>query len=50
MDFFRKSFSFSGEQAYALLGHKARVELEAGLEATARWYREQGCLKSEEGQ
>jgi nucleoside-diphosphate-sugar epimerase len=50
MDFFRKSFSFSGERAYALLGHQSKVELEAGLEATARWYREQGCLKSEEGQ
>lgn len=44
MDFFRKSFAFSGEEGRALLGWKPEVELEEGMRTTARWYREQELL------
>lgn len=44
MDFFRKSFAFSGEEARSLLGWKPEVELDEGMRATARWYRDQGLL------
>jgi nucleoside-diphosphate-sugar epimerase len=43
MDFFRRSFSFSIEQA-AALGFKPRVGLDDGMRATARWYTERGLL------
>lgn len=44
MDFFRKSFAFSGEPARTILGWKPEVELEEGMRTTACWYREQGLL------
>jgi nucleoside-diphosphate-sugar epimerase len=44
MDFFRKSYAFDGRQAQALLGWKPEVDLDEGMRATARWYREQQLL------
>jgi nucleoside-diphosphate-sugar epimerase len=44
MDFFRKSFAFSLEEAEAL-GYKPRVDLDEGMQATARWYVEQGLIE-----
>jgi nucleoside-diphosphate-sugar epimerase len=43
MDFFRKSFAFSLEEASAL-GYKPRVGLADGMKATARWYVERGLV------
>ena len=43
MDFFRKSFAFSLEEASAL-GYRPRVGLDEGMEATARWYMERGLV------
>jgi nucleoside-diphosphate-sugar epimerase len=43
MDFFRKSFAFSIEQASAF-GFKPRVELDEGMKHTARWYLDQGWI------
>jgi nucleoside-diphosphate-sugar epimerase len=43
MDFFRKSFEFSLEEA-AGLGFKPRVGLDEGMRATARWYVERGLV------
>lgn len=43
MDFFRKSFAFSLEEASAL-GYKPRVGLADGTRATARWYVEHGLV------
>ena len=46
MDFFRKDFSFSLEEA-STFGFKPRVGLEEGMRATARWYLDQGMLSRE---
>lgn len=45
MDFFRKSFAFSLDDA-AAFGYKPRVMLQEGMNATARWYVEHGRLRS----
>lgn len=44
MDFFRKSFEFSLEESRAF-GYAPRVELAAGIQATADWYALQGLVK-----
>ncbi|MCP4006526.1 MAG: NAD(P)-dependent oxidoreductase [bacterium] len=44
LDFFRKSFSFRGDQALELLGFEPRVRLQEGMDATARWYEREGLL------
>jgi nucleoside-diphosphate-sugar epimerase len=44
LDFFRKSFSLSGERAHEVLGFDARVGFAEGARETARWYEEQGLL------
>jgi nucleoside-diphosphate-sugar epimerase len=46
MDFFRKSFAFSLEEAGAL-GYDPRVDLDEGMRATARWYRERGLVSAD---
>jgi nucleoside-diphosphate-sugar epimerase len=43
MDFFRKSFSFSLEEA-STLGYRPQVELDEGMRATARWYLDHGLV------
>lgn len=43
MDFFRRSFAFSIDEA-AEFGYKPRVGLAEGMAATARWYTAQGLL------
>ena len=43
MDFFRKSFAFSLDEA-AAFGFKPRVGLDEGMQQTARWYAEQGLI------
>jgi nucleoside-diphosphate-sugar epimerase len=43
LDFFRKSFAFSLEEALAL-GYKPEVGLDGGMRATARWYVDQGLV------
>jgi nucleoside-diphosphate-sugar epimerase len=43
MDFFRRSFSFSLEEAKEL-GYQPRVGLDEGMEATAEWYLERGLI------
>ncbi|MBW2269981.1 MAG: NAD(P)-dependent oxidoreductase [Deltaproteobacteria bacterium] len=48
LDFFRKSFAFSRDEA-SVLGHKPRVGLDDGMRATARWYRERGLISQEGG-
>jgi len=44
MDFFHKSFAFSGQEAQECLGWKPEVDVEEGMRATVRWYRERGLL------
>ncbi|HXV35579.1 MAG TPA: NAD-dependent epimerase/dehydratase family protein, partial [Myxococcota bacterium] len=44
MDFFRKSFHFSGLEARKRIGFEPRVDLESGMHATAQWYRDEGLL------
>jgi nucleoside-diphosphate-sugar epimerase len=44
MDFFRKSFRFSVEDARRL-GYEPRTGLEEGMRATAQWYLERGLLE-----
>jgi nucleoside-diphosphate-sugar epimerase len=44
MDFFKKSFVFSGQQSEKILGFIPRVGFERGVAETARWYREMGHL------
>ena len=44
VDFFTKSRAFSIEKARRMLGYAPQVDLDAGLEETARWYREHGHL------
>jgi nucleoside-diphosphate-sugar epimerase len=43
LDFFRKSFAFSLDDASGL-GYKPRVGLEPGMNATARWYADRGLV------
>jgi nucleoside-diphosphate-sugar epimerase len=45
MDFFRRSFAFSLDEASAL-GYKPRVGLDEGMRSAARWYAQQGLLRS----
>jgi nucleoside-diphosphate-sugar epimerase len=45
MDFFRKSFEFSLEEA-ASFGYKPRVGLDPGMRATAAWYVERGLVSA----
>lgn len=45
MDFFRKSFSFSLEEASAL-GYRPRVGLDEGMRATASWYLDRGLVSA----
>ena len=44
VDFFTKSRAFSIDKARRLLGFEPKVGLEAGIRATAEWYRAQGYL------
>lgn len=44
MDYFRKSFAFKGEEVRQAIECPASTDLRTGIEATARWYREQGLL------
>lgn len=44
MDFFRKSFEFSTEKAYRLLGYTAQVDFAQGVASTSNWYRQQRLL------
>ena len=44
MDFFTKSFSFSGEKSASVLGFTPMTGLRKGIEETARWYKETGNL------
>jgi nucleoside-diphosphate-sugar epimerase len=44
VDFFRKSFSFDGSKAAALLGFEPQVGFTEGTARTARWYEEIGEL------
>lgn len=44
MNFYRKSFSFSMEEARDAIGFSPRVGLEEGVRATARWYAEENLL------
>ncbi len=45
LDFFRKSFHFSREKSAHLLGFDPKTDFRTGVEATARWYRDQGLLR-----
>ncbi len=44
MNFFVKSFRFSGEAARAAIGYQPQVEFTDGAARTAEWYRSQGML------
>jgi nucleoside-diphosphate-sugar epimerase len=44
MDFFRKSFAFSIDEARELLGYNPKLGFEEGAIETARWYLTQGLL------
>lgn len=44
MNFYRKSFAFSADEARTILGFQPKVDFETGAEATARWYERQGLL------
>lgn len=44
MDFFRKSFEFTGAGAREVLGFVPKTELAEGVAATLRWYRESGLM------
>ena len=45
MDFFRKSFAFSPDDASAF-GYEPRVDLQEGMQGTARWYAQRGLLSA----
>ncbi len=45
MDFFRKSFSFSLQEA-STLGYTPKVALEEGMRATGRWYADHGLVSA----
>jgi nucleoside-diphosphate-sugar epimerase/SAM-dependent methyltransferase len=49
LDFFRKSFSLSGDRARRALGFEAEVGFAEGARLTALWYREQGMLGRSNG-
>ncbi|MGL5082085.1 MAG: NAD-dependent epimerase/dehydratase family protein [Microcoleaceae cyanobacterium] len=44
VDWFRQNRAFSIEKARKELGYQPRVNLEDGLSATAKWYREKGII------
>jgi nucleoside-diphosphate-sugar epimerase len=44
MDFFKKSFVFSGQQSEKILGFIPKVSFEQGVAETVRWYRQMGYL------
>lgn len=44
MDFFRKSFAFSQEEAANYLGFSSQYTFRQGSEATARWYAARGLI------
>lgn len=44
LDFFRKSFSFSTEEAFNNLAFIPKQTFKQGVQQTARWYTEIGCL------
>jgi dihydroflavonol-4-reductase len=44
MDFFKKSFVFSGRESEKVLGFVPKVSFEQGVVETVRWYREMGYL------
>ena len=44
MDFFRKSFMFSGKKAREVLGFIPKTDLAEGVAATLRWYRGENLL------
>ncbi len=44
MDFFLKSFRFQGAGAHKSLGFEPKVDLQTGMQATARWYEAEGLL------
>ena len=44
VDFFTKSRSFDISKAVRLLGYTPQFDLRRGLEATARWYQQEGLL------
>ena len=44
MDFFKKSFVFSQEEAFSRLGFVPKYTFRQGVEETARWYTEMGYI------
>lgn len=44
MDFFNKSFFFSPELEYSILGFTPRYDFKSGVSETAKWYIEKGYL------
>ncbi len=44
MDFFRKSFAFSQQEAREILGYRPAMDLKTGMQRTAQWYRDEGWL------
>ena len=44
MDFFKKSFFFSTEFEYTILGFTPRYDFKSGVSETAKWYIEKGYL------
>lgn len=44
MDFFKKSFVFSHEEALKTLGFKPKIGIRQGVKETIRWYEEMGYL------
>ena len=44
MDFFKKSFVFSGQHSEKILGFIPKVSVDQGVVETARWYRQMGYL------
>ena len=44
MNFYRKSFQFTMEEARAALDYAPRVDLTEGVRRTGAWYREQGLI------
>jgi nucleoside-diphosphate-sugar epimerase/2-polyprenyl-3-methyl-5-hydroxy-6-metoxy-1,4-benzoquinol methylase len=49
MDFFKKSFSFSTNKGFDLLGFTPQFNFKKGVTETAQWYREMGLLSGEDG-
>ena len=44
MDFFRRSFAFSIDEARADLGYDPKTDLETGMATTCAWYRAEGLI------